>query len=174
MTTALLVIDLQRGMFEGEQPPLEGDGVVARVAALLERARERGVPVLHIRHDGGTGDILERGTLGWEIHRDVAPRGAEPVVDKSRSSAFHDTDLDQRLRALGVTRLVVAGMQTEFCVDSACRAAHGLGYAVTIVSDGHTTFDTPDLTAAQVIAHHNRVLQRGGLVEPAEAAAVEF
>ena len=107
MTTALLVIDLQRGMFEGEQPPLEGDGVVARVAALLERARERGVAVLHIRHYGGTGDMLERGTPGWGIHPDVVPRGAEPVVDKTgagRDAAGGGRDADRILCRFGVPR----------------------------------------------------------------------
>lgn len=174
MATALLVIDLQRGMFSQGQRPHDGEAVLARVAHLLGRARERGLPVLHVRHDGGPGDPLERGTDGWEIHPAVAPRGDEPVIDKDRCSAFDQTDLHARLSAQGIDRLIVAGMQTEFCIDTNCRAAHALGYAVVLVSDGHTTFDTPSLTAAQVVEHHTRILHWGGFVEPVSAAEVRF
>jgi nicotinamidase-related amidase len=173
MTTGLLVIDLQRGMFSADQPPHAGDAVLSRVADLLARARARRVPVLHVQHDGGPGDDLERLTRGWEIHPAVAPQDGEPVIEKTRCSAFHGTDLDAQLRARGITRLVIAGMQTEYCIDTNCRAAHGLGYEVVLVEDGHTTFDTPVLSAAQIVAHHNRTL-KGSFVDLAEAATVTF
>jgi nicotinamidase-related amidase len=174
MTTALLVIDLQRGMFGGAAAPHDGEAVLARVAGLLEQARSGTVPVLHVRHDGGAGDPLERGTPGWEIHPAVAPETGEPIIDKDRCSAFDLTDLDRRLAAGGITRLVIAGMQTEFCIDTNCRAAHARGYAVTLVGDGHTTFDGPDIPAVRIIAHHNRTLSYGGFVRLVEAAAVEL
>lgn len=174
MTTALLVIDLQQGMFTQEQTPHDGEGVLARVADLLGRARAARAPVLHVRHDGGRGDPLERGTPGWAIHPAAAPGVGEPVIDKDRSSAFDRTDLHARLTALGVERLLVAGMQTEFCIDTNCRAAHALGYSVILTADGHTTFDTPSLTAAQVIEHHTRILHWGGFVEPMASNEVRF
>lgn len=174
MATGLLIVDLQRGMFGPDQAPHDGGAVLARVAGLLARAREGGVPVLHVRHDGGPGDPLERGTPGFDIHPAVEPLAGEPVVDKDRSSAFHGSDLHERLQAAGIDRLVIAGMQTEFCIDTACRDAHGLGYAVTLVRDGHTTFDAPGLTGAQIVAHHNRTLLYGGFVELVEAGTVGF
>ncbi len=85
--TALLVIDLQRGMFAATTP-YDGEAVLNRVAGLLDRARASGIPVLHVRHDGGSGDDLERGTPGWEIHPAVAPKDGEPIIDKDRCSAF--------------------------------------------------------------------------------------
>lgn len=173
MTTALLVIDLQRGMFGASRAPHDGEAVLSRVADLLARARAEQVPVLHVQHDGGPGDDLQRLTPGWEIHPAVAPRGGEPVVEKTVCSAFHGTDLDEQLRARGVTRLVIAGMQTEYCIDTNCRAAHGLGYEVVLVKDGHTTFDTPVLSGAQIVAHHNRTL-KGSFVDLVEAATVTF
>jgi nicotinamidase-related amidase len=171
MTTALLIIDLQRGMFAGSQRPHAGDQVLSRVAALLARARAQDTPVLHVQHDGGPGDDLERQTAGWEIHPAVAPQGAEPVIEKIHCSAFQETDLHQQLQNQGVTRLVIAGMQTEYCIDTACRTAYGLGYEVVLVEDAHTTFDTPTLAAAQIVAHHNHTL-KGSFVTLATAAAV--
>jgi nicotinamidase-related amidase len=73
-------------------------------------------------------------------------------------SAFHETDLHARLSLLGVEHLVIAGLQTEYRVDSACRTAAALGYRVTLVKDGHTTYDTPVLSAARIIMHHNHSL----------------
>jgi nicotinamidase-related amidase len=174
MTTGLLVIDVQRGMFGPSGLPYAGDAVLGRVAGLLERARAQGIAVLHVRHDGGPGDDLERHTLGWEIHPAVSPQGDEPIIDKDRCSAFYGTDLHEKLQRTGLTRLVIAGMQTEYCIDTACRAAHGLGYKVTLVGDGHTTFDSPSLTADRIVAHHNLTLQRGGFVELVEAATIRF
>jgi len=173
MTTGLLVIDLQRGMFTSEDKPHDGDGVLLRVASLLERARVRGAPILHVQHDGGPGDPLAKPDVGWEIHPDVAPRPGEPVIGKTRCSAFPGTDLDAHLKRLGITRLVIAGMQTEYCIDTNCRAAFDLGYKVVLARDGHTTFDTPVLSAAQIIAHHNRTLD-GSFVELAAADDITF
>lgn len=171
--TALLVIDLQRGLLDAGTPPHDRDAVLGRVAGILARARAEGVPVFHVQHDGGPGDDIERLTPGWEIHPAVAPREGEPVVEKDRCSAFHGTTLDRVLRARGITRLVVAGMQTEYCIDTNCRDAHGLGYEVVLVKDGHTTFDSPVVSAAQIVAHHNRTLN-GSFVDLVEAAAVKF
>jgi nicotinamidase-related amidase len=173
MSTGLLVIDLQRGMFMEAAKPHNGEAVLARVAALLQRARSRGAPVLHVQHDGGPGDILGKPDLGWEIHPDVAPLPGEPVVGKTRCSAFPGTELDMHLKRLGIARLVIAGMQTEYCIDTNCRAAADLGYKVVLAKDGHTTFDTPVLSAAQIIAHHNRTLD-GSFVELAAAADIAF
>jgi nicotinamidase-related amidase len=170
MSTALMVVDVQQGMFALPSPLHRGDEVVRRIAGLLDRARAEGVPVIHIQHDGGPGHV---GSPGWLPHRMVEPRIGEMVVEKRHSSAFHDTDLHKRLSDAGIDRLVVAGMQTEMCVDSACRGAAALGYRVVLVADGHTTFDTPVIAADLIIAHHNRLLGRA-FVELAEARQVRF
>jgi nicotinamidase-related amidase len=174
VTTALLIIDLQRGMFEAGDRPHEGEAMLSRVAALAERARGEGAPVLHVRHAGDPGEPLEKGTPGFEIHPKVAPRPGEPVITKTRCSAFFDTPLQEELKRRGIDRLVVAGMQTEYCVDTSCRAAADLGYKVVLVKDGHTTFDTNVLPAEKIVAHHNRTLGGGGFVELGEAERVAF
>ena len=168
MSTALVLVDIQQGLFTPPLEPYQGEAVVARIATLLEGARAQRVPIFHIRHDGGEGSSFAKGSPGWLHHPAVAPRGDEPVIDKRHSSAFHDTDLHARLSRLGIDHLVIAGIQTEYCVDSACRTAVALGYRVTLVKDGHTTYDTPVLSAAQIIEHHNLTLD-GSLVDLAAA-----
>jgi nicotinamidase-related amidase len=95
-------------------------------------------------------------------HRpEVAPVEGEITIEKHHSSAFHNTDLHDRLGRIGIRRLMIAGIQTEYCVDSACRAAVALGYQVTLLSDAHSTFDSSVLTAEQIVAHHNSTLSDG-------------
>jgi nicotinamidase-related amidase len=173
MSTALMLVDIQQGMFTLPSPPHRGEEVVQRIAGLLERARAEGIPVVHIQHDGGPGHVLAKGSAGWPVHPLVAPRAGEMVVEKRHSSAFHGTNLHRRLSLAGIDRLVVAGMQTEMCVDSACRGAAALDYRVVLVADGHTTFDTPAIGADLIIAHHNRLLA-DGFVELVDARQVRF
>jgi len=173
MSTALMLVDIQQGMFALPSLPHRGAEVVERIAGLLGRARAEGVPVVHIQHDGGPGHVLAKGSAGWPHHPLVAPRDGERVVEKRHSSAFHGTDLHRWLSLEGIDRLVIAGMQTEMRVDSACRGAAALDYRVVLVADGHTTFDTPVIGADLIIAHHNRLLA-GGFVELAEARQVRF
>src|ERR1700704_4283831 len=161
MASALMIVDVQQGMFSLPSPLHRGEEVVRRIAGLLDRARADGVPVVHIQHDGGPGHVLAKGSPGWPHHPMVAPCADEMVVEKRHSSAFHDTDLHRRLADAGIDRLIVAGMQTEMCVDSACRGAVALGYRVVLVAGGHTTYDTPVIDAERIIAHHNRLLGSG-------------
>ena len=102
MTTALLIIDLQQGMFTSGPTPHDDEAVLSRVAGLIERARAEGVPVLHVRHDGGADDPLARGTPGFEIHPKVAPATGEPVFEKTECNAFHRTGLHDALRRSGL------------------------------------------------------------------------
>jgi len=173
MATALVVIDVQEAMFLQPSPPDDGVAVVARIKTLIERARAERVPVFFVQHDGGPGDAFENGSPGWQYHAPVAPLPGEPIVEKRFPSAFHDTDFDARLKAARVHRLVICGMQTEFCVDSTIRAAFGLGYEVVLVSDAHTTFDTPVLPAAKIRAHHSYTLG-GDFARAVPAAEVRF
>lgn len=173
MTSALVVIDMQQGMLNEQPAPYRSEEVLQNVGDLLGRARAALVPVFHVQHDGGAGDSLAKGSAGWPHHPAVAPREDEPVIEKIHSSAFHDTDFHDRLQKVGIDRLVIAGMQTEYCVDSACRAAAALGYRVVLVADGHTTFDSSALPAERIIAHHNMTLG-GAFVELAAARDVKF
>ncbi|HEV2676230.1 MAG TPA: cysteine hydrolase family protein [Aliidongia sp.] len=173
MATALVIIDVQEAMFLQPTPPHHGPAVVSRIANLLARARADKVPVYFVRHDGGPNDDFERGTPSWQIHAPIAPLAGEPIVEKRYPSAFHETGFDELLKRDGIDRLVICGMQTEYCVDSTCRAAFGLGYKIVLVSDAHTTFDSPVLSSGQIRSHHNQTLG-GSFVECVPTLEVAF
>ncbi len=165
MSTALLVIDGQRNMFEPSSV-YQGDAVRNTIRSLIHRARSENVPVIYIQNCGGPGEPDEPGTTGWVIHPDLAPAKDDVVLKKHSPDSFHQTQLKNVLKKRNVTRLVLCGMQTEYCVDTTCRRAHELGYAVILVADAHSTYDAT-LPAAQIIAHHNDVLQMFAQIETA-------
>lgn len=159
-STALLIIDVQLGMFQSPLiPPVHDHArLLATLAGLVQRARRARVPIIYVQHGGGKGHPLEQGTAPWRIHPVVAPKRGEPVVRKRYCDSFQQTELGRWLKARSIRHLVVAGIQSEFCVDTACRRAFSLGYQVTLVENGHSTWDNGALRAEQIIQHHNRTL----------------
>jgi nicotinamidase-related amidase len=150
--TALLVIDVQNGVVEGNH---ERDTVVANVGSLVEKARREEVPVVWVQH---SSEQLPKESDEWRIVPELTPDDAEPLVEKIYGDSFEDTTLEDVLSGLGVGRLVVVGAQTDACVRSTLHGAFARGYDATLVSDAHTTEDQSAWGApppAQVIAHTN-------------------
>ncbi len=173
MKQALLIIDVQKGMFD-YATPYQGPDLVDTLAQTLSRARAGNVPVFFVQHDGGEGSPLASDGKGFAFVDELTPRAGEDVTLKRQCSAFHDTDLGDKLRAAGIEEVVIGGMQTEFCVDTAVRGAFERGFAVSLIADGHTTFDTPALPAAQIIAHHNHTLASGHFADVRDASEIIF
>ena len=165
MTTALLIIDVQKDILAGMGAPerqqliaAQLDAVAARLSGLQEKARAAKVPVIIVQHDDKGDHRLARGAPGWELRPEIAPIAGEPVVHKSACDSFFETDLEQQLKMRGITHLVIGGCMTQYCVDTTARRAVTLGYDVTLVADGHATADAGALTFEQIVAHHNRLL----------------
>lgn len=157
MKTAFVIIDVQNIMFEYEGGVSNGDVVVDNIQSLLVRARGKSIPVIFIQHTADEGPFKPGNDL-WEIHEKIKPLDDEIVIRKYSWDSFLDTALDDKLKTLGTGKLIIAGMQTEFCVDTTIRRAYSAGYTENIVvSDGHATFDTEELTGAQIVSHHNSI-----------------
>jgi nicotinamidase-related amidase len=171
--TAFVIIDVQVGNFGDAEPIYAGDDLLSRIGALIERARAADTLVVYVQHCGPKGAIDEPGTPGWEIHPALAPQEQDLIVQKRHPDAFQDTILQQELEARGIKKLVIAGLQTEYCIDTTCRRAYSLGYEVVLIKDAHSTWDTDLLSAPQIIAHHNEVLG-GWFVSLMGAREVEF
>jgi nicotinamidase-related amidase len=149
---ALLVIDTQNGVLAETH---DRDPVVANIARLVDAARAAEVPVVWVQH---ADDNLLAGSDAWQIVPELAPDPAEPVVHKNYPDSFEDTELESVLAGHGVSRVLVAGAQTDECIRATLHGATVRGYDVTLVSDAHTTEDHSPWGApppAQVIAHTN-------------------
>lgn len=154
---ALVVIDVQAGLVDGFEQDWEE--VLPVIADLLTRARRVSAPVVLVQHCGrGRSHPLNENAVGWSLHETVDPQPGDLRVRKAWSDSFQDTDLHDLLRANAVTRVILVGAQTEFCVDATARRALSLGYDVDLVADGHTTSENDVLSREQIVAHHNATL----------------
>ena len=155
---ALVIIDVQKGMFaDPDMQPHDAEGTVDRLADVLDRARQSGMLVFFVQHDGGVGSPLAKDSPGFAYHDALTPKPGEDVTVKSHCSAFQDTDFHEKLATAGIDHAIVCGMQSEFCVDTAVRGLFERGIKVTLIADGHTTFRNTVLSAEQIIGHHNEL-----------------
>ncbi|MCW3986544.1 MAG: cysteine hydrolase [Candidatus Bathyarchaeota archaeon] len=154
---ALLIMDMQVGNFSEPNPIYKGNELLKKAKNLISKARSS-IPIVFIQNNGGSGDPDEYGTAGWRIHPSIEPMQDDVVIQKRTPDAFHKTNLNDELKSRGIKKLVVVGLQTEYCIDTTCRSAFNLGYEVILVKDSHSTWDSSILTAEQIIEHHNNVL----------------
>lgn len=177
MKTAVLVIDVQQGLCEGEGQAFEARHLIFRINQVIRKARSAGAVVVMIQHESSSG-ALGYDSPGWQLAQGLHVEAGDFYVRKSTPDSFLHTNLAQLLQHADVENLVICGLQTEYCVDTTTRRALALGYPVTLVEDGHSTAGSGVLTPEQVIAHHNVVLSQiesfGPRVTLVSAEALEF
>jgi nicotinamidase-related amidase len=174
-TTALVLIDLQKGIVPQPLQPRSGADVVASAKALAERFRAAGGTVVLV-HVTWASDFKD-----WPatpVDQPVArpaggmPQGADHFVDgllhdgdivvtKRNWGAFHGTDLDLQLRRRGIKTIVLGGIATNFGVESTARAAYELNYALVIAEDCCATVSTElhDMAIKSIFPRLSRVMQ---------------
>ena len=156
--TALLVIDLQKEFFVGDNGECLNDmqSILPRVATIIALARNLGCKVFHTRESykpdmsdvhayrqslgyvgkpGPLGRFCILGEPGHEIVDQVQPLATEPVIDKASFGAFYNTNLDELLRNDGIDHIVMCGVTTQCCVHSTLREAVDRGYWCLTVAD---------------------------------------
>jgi len=155
MKTALVVIDMQQGLFAA--PRRDAAGMVQRLNGLAKRVRHGGDIVIFVQHDGPEGSSLHPHAPGWHLLSDLEAEAGDHFIRKSSCDCFLDTPLGTLLEKEGVQRLIITGCATDYCVDTTVRSALGRGFSTIVPSDGHTCSDRPHLPAAEVIEHHNAI-----------------
>ena len=152
--TALLVVDLQQALCDAA-PAAAMNSVTERIKALLEWAEVRSWPVVFVQHWTEPGTILDQGSAGWQLAEALRSHDADFRLEKNVSSCFENGKLDAWLRAHGISRLCITGMQSEYCVSAACEGAAALGYEVVLPVDAHMTIDASEKSAADIVAEVN-------------------
>jgi nicotinamidase-related amidase len=160
--SALLIIDVQLGIFMRKNydgmAVYKEDILIENIKTLINKANSSNAPVIYIQHLYEDFPIMEKGQPMWEVHPKIKPEQSDIVIEKRHADAFWGSILEDTLKNLNVTNLIITGLQTAYCVDTTCRRAYSMGYKNILVSDGHSTLDSDVLTAEQIIAHHNNIL----------------
>ncbi|WP_291272445.1 isochorismatase family protein [Geothrix sp.] len=149
MKTALLVVDMQISLID--EGPWNSEALMSKVEKLIELARLNSVLVVFV--------VDHRVEPNMSLHPRMQTISGDLHITKHFCDSFLDTPLDEELQIRGIKHLVIAGLQTDYCIDTTCRRAASLGYTVQLASDAHSTFPHHDLNAEQIIAHHNWTLR---------------
>lgn len=161
--TALVVIDLQKGITGMPTEPHTADVVVANAAQLADAFRANKMPVFLVRvalsadgkdalkpiTDEQTPMNFPR-TPDWaDIVSAMGPKEGDVVITKRQWGAFYGTDLDMQLRRRGVTTIILCGIATNIGVESTARFAYEYGYQQIFAEDA---------TAARSAAEHSHTM----------------
>lgn len=151
--TVLMVVDVQDALIKSH--PYNEKKVIENIKRLIKAAESHNKEIIYVRHDDGKGSDLEKGTEGWQIYNEVAPKGSEYIVEKQYNSAFHKTGLREYLVSRNVDTIILTGLQTEYCIDATLKSAFDFDYNIIIPEDTNTTFDNEYLSGENLYKLYN-------------------
>jgi len=143
--TALIVIDLQKGIVDGNFIHPIGE-VIDRTRALIDVFRSKNLAVVLVNVEGRSPGRTEQGprgntslSAGWtDLLPQLGQQSSDIVVTKRSWGAFATTDLERQLKARGVSQVVVTGVATSGGVEATARQAYEQGFNVTLALDAMT------------------------------------
>jgi len=166
--TALLVIDVQRGLFNKNTPIYQAEQLLANINLLVKKAHLADVPVVYVQHSAPKHLVL--GSHDWKLHPKLSPLPEDLRVEKLQGNAFEGTPLLEELEACQVGRVVVCGLVTQGCVKATTLGALELGYQVVLAGDTHSSYSKD---AQKLIEQWNATLAGAGAAVRM-AAEIEF
>lgn len=131
--SVLLVVDAQVGVMRNVW---DADRVIKNIVVVVEKARAQGVPVIWVQH---SDDDLVYGSSDWAFVPEISPGEGEYRIYKHYNSSFEKTSLEVILARNGVTRIVLAGAETNWCIRATAYGALDRGYDLTLIKDAHST-----------------------------------
>ncbi|GGC91763.1 cysteine hydrolase family protein [Enterococcus wangshanyuanii] len=151
---ALIVIDLQNGLEQTGNGLFQLNDVLTGVNQRICAYRKQQQPIIFIQHED---EELIPQSHNWQLFEQLDARSEDYYVGKTHANSFFKTVLKQQLDALAVTELEFCGAQTEYCVDTTIRMAHGLGYTNFMKKGLSTTLNNELLGAKTIIQHHEQL-----------------
>ena len=169
----LLVVDMQKALTEDEEL-YDAEAFMDRNIRLIEAARKNNVEVIFVQHDAGEGSGFSVGDEDFEIDPRVAPKDGEKVFVKTINSCFGNTDFKAYMEQQEDKRLMVIGLQTNYCIDATVKSAFERGFDVIVPEGTNSTFDNNYMTGETTVAYYNEDVWDGVADLPAFDEAMEM
>lgn len=152
--TALIIIDLQIGVQPENVPLYNLANVLNGVNQRIRLFREKNNPIIFVQHNDSH---LVLNSPEWQLFPELDAKDTDIYINKIHANSFYKTDLNEQLRRLNINKLEICGAQTEYCVDTTIRMAHGLGYKLFMKKGLTTTLNSELLGAKTIIEHHENL-----------------
>ncbi|MBP2620780.1 cysteine hydrolase family protein [Streptococcus panodentis] len=146
MKTALIIIDVQNVLVK---TGFQSEKMLEKISFLQEEARKRKIEIIYIQHIEHSVDTASE---DWQLSPLLNRKSDERVFQKNYNSIFKETGLKEYLDEQDIGRLVLCGMQTEYCVDTSVKVGFEFAYKLVIPEGAFTTVDGED-TSAESINH---------------------
>ncbi|MBR4623224.1 MAG: isochorismatase family protein [Clostridia bacterium] len=149
----LLVVDMQKGIVDDELYAF--DSFMEKTVRLVDAARKNGVEVIFVQHDAGENTGLSVGDEAFEIIDELSPEPGEQVFVKKINSCFGNKDFREYMEKQEDRRLMIIGLQTNYCIDCTVKSAFERGFEVMIPEGTNTTFDNDYMTGETCVRYYN-------------------
>ena len=149
----LLVIDMQKGLVDEDLYAF--DTFIDRTVRLVDTARKNNVEVIFIQHDAGLDSGMSVGDEDFEIVDQIRPQKGEKVFSKTINSCFGNKEFKEYMENMDDKRLMIVGLQTNYCIDCTVKSAFERGYKVIIPEGTNSTFDNDYMTGETTVRYYN-------------------
>ena len=149
----LIVVDMQKGLVDEDLYAF--DTFTERTTQLVDAARKNHVEVIFVQHDAGPNSGMSIGDEAFEIIDRIAPVEGEKVFIKTINSCFGNKDFKQYLKQQTDKRLMIIGLQTNYCIDATVKSAFERGYSVIIPEGTNSTFDNDYMSGETTVRYYN-------------------
>lgn len=139
--TALVVIDVQIGLFQRQKPIFKKQELLKNINDLENYFRSINIPIIYIQHKNNS--TLVEGSDEWQLHPRLQKNESDLLIHKCYPNTFKETNFREELTTRDINQLVIVGTLTDNCVSATCIGAKKLGYQVILVTDAHSTFSDP-------------------------------
>ena len=149
----LLVVDMQKALVDEDLYAF--DTFLDSTVRLVDAARKNGVEVIFVQHDAGPGSGLSAGDEGFEIIEQLRPEAGEKVYVKNINSCFGNREFKAYMKQQEDKRLMIVGLQTNYCIDATVKSAFERGFEVIIPEGTNSTFDNDYMTGETTVRYYN-------------------
>jgi len=152
-STALLVIDMQADLLAVGGSRLQtvyGQPILECVESIVGLVRDAELPIIYAKFVKGD---LQTNAEHFHICESITPAGSDTVIARTDPNVFADPALHDLLQERGITQLLICGLYSTCCVNTAVLSGTELGYSIVVIKDGHGDFQTNRSEAIEVQAH---------------------